>query len=251
MALAIELKDVTYQTNEEVVLEAMSFQIHEGEYVGIIGPNGGGKTTLLRLLLGLQQPTHGQIRLFTTPLAQFRDWPKIGYLSQRAAQVDLRFPISVEEVVQQGRYGRLGLFHQPSQDDQQKVEAAMKMADVSRLRHRLIEHLSGGERQRTLLARALAGDPAILVLDEPLTGVDVTAQQKFYEFLQTLNQELGLTIVFVSHDIEVLAGQATKLIGINHRLVFEGKPDDVFDQAVLEDLFGADKLHRHHAQHGH
>ncbi len=245
----VELDKVSYVVNGQPILTDVSCAIERGSYTGIIGPNGGGKTTLLRLMLGLNTVTHGSAKLFGQRIQKFHDWTRVGYLSQRAAQVDLRFPVTVEEVVRQGRIGRIGLFKRFRSADYTAVDHAMQLADVTHLRDRLLENLSGGERQRVLIARALAGEPEILFLDEPLAGVDLASQERFYQFLKELNTDLGLTVVFVSHDIHELAKQVTQIICVNRTIVAAGAPKKVLQQEVLDQLYGGDHMVHHEEHH--
>lgn len=237
---AIELENIHFSYNGDPVLKGISFAIKKGEYAGIIGPNGGGKTTLLRVILGLSKPDAGSVRLFGEPIASFRDWAKIGYLPQRAAHVDVRFPITVHEVVSQGRVAKAGLFKRLSSDDFAAIDKALLLSDISHLKKRLISDLSGGERQRVFIARALASSPEVLILDEPASGVDVISQGRFYRFLKDLNEEHGITIVFVSHDIDIIANEASRIICINRSLVCEGPTSLIFNKKrdVLESMYG-------------
>ncbi len=243
-ASLIELNDIVFMYGEEPVLQDISLTVHKGEYDGLIGPNGGGKTTLLRIILGLLKPASGEVKLFGQPLSEFKDWSKIGYLPQRMTQTDIRFPITVEEVVSQGRIAKAGLFHRHSDEDVAAVDRALKIGDVAHLKERVIADLSGGERQRVFIARALAGEPEILILDEPATGIDVAAQSRFYTFLKELNVKYGITILFVSHDIDILVHEASRLICLNNRLVCDGAAHLIFkeNKHVLEALYG-DSLH--------
>lgn len=236
----IELDDVSFTFNGEPAIEHVGFSITPGEYAGIIGPNGGGKTTLLRLILGLLKPSSGSVRLFGQETAGFKDWPRIGYLPQRAAHIDARFPITVEEVVSQGRVAKAGLLKRFSAADRSAIDEAIALNELEHLRRRLISDLSGGERQRVFIARALTSQPELLLLDEPAAGVDVGSQGRFYSFLRELNQQRGLTIVFVSHDVDIIAGEASQIICINRALVCAGDASVIFREKrqLLESLYG-------------
>lgn len=233
----IEVEDVSFSYNGNPVLEDISFTVEEGEYLGIIGPNGGGKTTLFKLILGLIKPQKGEVRIFGEPLSSFRKKHLIGYVPQRSIS-DYYFPATIEEVVKSGRTARLGLFRRPSKEDNQAMERVMEITDVAKLRGRLIGQVSGGERQRVFIARALASDPKILILDEPDVGVDVTAQEKFYSFLEDLNSTLGITILLISHDIDVVAHQAKSILCLNRRLVCHGSPRDFITEDYMQKLYG-------------
>lgn len=237
---ALELNDISFNHGDEPILKNVSFSIKKGGYAGIIGPNGGGKTTLLRIILGLLLPDSGSIKLFGHDVSTFRDWTKIGYLPQRAAHIDGRFPITVYEVVSQGRVAKAGLFKRLSVDDHEAINEALEISDVGHLKNRLISDLSGGERQRVFIARSLAAKPEVLILDEPAAGVDAGSQGKFYRFLQELNTKHGITIIFVSHDLDIIAHEASQLICINRSLVCEGPTKLIFNEkrAILESIYG-------------
>ncbi|GFP27164.1 metal ABC transporter ATP-binding protein [Candidatus Hakubella thermalkaliphila] len=234
----IELKDVNFSYNGEPVLVNISVAIEKGEYAGILGPNGGGKTTFVKVILGLLRPTSGHITLFGQDTNIFRDWSKIGYVPQRATQINIHFPITVEEVVGQGRIARRGMLRKFSQTDVGAINKALNISGIEHLKHRLIADLSGGERQRVFIARTLASEPELLILDEPAVGVDLPSQENFYQFLKDLNIRLGLTILFVSHDIDVLANQASCLICLNRGLVYHGTPREIFKEGQLEKVYG-------------
>ncbi|MHB8840425.1 MAG: metal ABC transporter ATP-binding protein [Candidatus Aquicultor sp.] len=236
----IELQDINFSYGNEPVLQGISLSVYRGDYDGIIGPNGGGKTTLLKVILGLIKPTSGRIKLFGQDIDDFKEWPKLGYLPQKMTQADGRFPITVQELVSQGRIAKAGLFRRLSEADVKSIDNALEMSEVSHLKNRLISDLSGGERQRVFIARALASEPEILILDEPATGIDVSSQSRFYRFLKELNAAHGMTILFVSHDIDILSHEASRLICINRRLVCDGAASLIFkeNRNLLENLYG-------------
>lgn len=233
----IEVKEVSFSYNGNPILQDISFDVQEGEYLGIIGPNGGGKTTLFKVILGLLKPQAGEVRIFGEPLESFKSRHLIGYVPQRSIS-DYYFPATVEEVVRSGRTARLGLFKRISKEDARAIERVMEVTDVGRLRDRLIGQISGGERQRVFIARALASEPKILILDEPDVGVDVTAQEKFYSFLEDLNSDPGITILLISHDIDVVAHQAKTILCLNRRLVCHGPPRDFITEDYMQKLYG-------------
>ncbi len=234
----VELKDISFSYGNEKVLQDISFNVHLGDYLGIIGPNGGGKTTLLKLLLGLLKPTSGEIRLFGQDIKNFRDWSKIGYVSQTVTQIDANFPMTVEGVVNMGLYAKRGLFSFPSQRDKQRVRQALQEVDMAGFSKRLIGDLSVGQKQRVFLARALAGNPELIILDEPTTAIDSDTQGHFYALLRKLNKELDLTLVLVSHDLDAIEKEATELACISKELVCHVEPKDFRNNKNLVDLYG-------------
>ena len=234
----IEVSNVSYSYNGQLVLNNISFSVNTGEYLGIIGPNGGGKTTLIKIILGLLKSDTGTVRIFGQDIKEFKERSLIGYVPQRISQIATQFPATVQEVVETGRTARIGLFKRYTKDDQHAIEKAMGVADVAHLRHRLIEDLSGGERQRVFIARALSAEPKILILDEPSVGVDLASQEQFYTFIQNLNQEFGLTIIFISHDIDVVAHEVKNLLCLNKNLVCHGLPKEFLKGEYMEKLYG-------------
>lgn len=241
-----EAKGVQYRVNGMSILKNINMLVTRGTYAAIIGPNGGGKTTLIRLLLGLENATSGEIRLFGKPLREFREWHRVGYVPQRVTQVDRQFPATVYEVVKMGRVARRGLFGRECPEDVEAVEHAMEKMAVSDLRDRLVGELSGGQRQRVMIARALASEPEVLILDEPNTGVDVQSQHRFYELLRKLNREEALTIVFITHDIGVIADDIQSLFFINQTMLNSDIPAAVLSCDMMSRLYGTDAHVVHH-----
>jgi len=235
---SIVVKNVSFSYGDTTVLKNISLTIHTGDYLGMIGPNGGGKTTLLKVMLGLLRPTAGEIFLFGTPLRNFRDWPMIGYVPQKATHIDPLFPVSVWEVVAMGRYGAKGLFNHLDKSDHVRIAQSLEYVSMQAFAHRLIGDLSLGQQQRVFIARALAAQPEIIILDEPTVGIDLATQEQFYALLKKLNQELGLTLVLVSHDIDVVTHEVTELACINQTLVYHGNPETFYTGDTLERLYG-------------
>ncbi len=234
----IELKHVQFGYNSNSVLEDVSFSVKANDYIGVIGPNGGGKTTLLHIILGLIKPVSGDVFVFGKKIDQLkRERARIGYVPQRLSQ--LEFPATVYEVVSSGRTALNGLLHSFSHVDREAVEQAMEVAKVLDCRDTLFNDLSGGQRQRVMIARALAGDPKILILDEPTTGVDVASQEKFYQFLAELNHARGLAIILVSHDIDIVANEVHTLLLLNKKVICFGPAKDLINKDYLDQLYGS------------
>ncbi|HZE86843.1 MAG TPA: metal ABC transporter ATP-binding protein [Methylomirabilota bacterium] len=245
----IELQDIYYSYNgQENVLENISFSLHKGDYLGIIGPNGGGKTTLLKIMLGLIKPTRGTVKLFGENIKAFKDWGRIGYVPQKASHFDNNFPATAEEVVAMGRYAKRGLFHFPTKRDREKVEQALEQVDMLSYKNNQVGELSGGQQQRIFIARALATEPEVIFLDEPTVGVDVQTQEQFYQLLKKLNRELDLTLVLVSHELDIVAKEATEVACINCKLVCYCTPKELLKHGSIEQMYGKDLryiLHNH------
>jgi zinc transport system ATP-binding protein len=232
----LRVQDVSFAYVSSPILERITFDLQAGDYVGIIGPNGGGKTTLLKIMLGLLRPDTGQVLLLGDAVRQSENRHRIGYVPQRAAAEDHLFPATVEEVVMSGRTAGRGFLSMRTKADAAAVKRAMKTSDVSHLAHRRVGTLSGGERQRVMIARALAGDPAVLMLDEPTAAVDAPSQEAFYVFLRKLHAQ-GLTIVIVSHDVDIITHEVDTVLCLNKHLVCHGPTAEVMKKTKI--------LHQH------
>lgn len=246
-----EVKNLNFNVGDLRILSNISLDILKGEYIGIIGPNGGGKTTLIRILLGLEKPTSGDIKIYGKRLKDFNRWDKIGFVPQRASLVDSNFPATVQEIVNMGRTSKIGLFSRMSEYDEQAVKDAMIKMDVLNLKDKMIGTLSGGQRQRVMCARALASKPEILILDEPNTGVDVVSQNRFYALLRALNKEENITIVFITHDIGVIADDIARLFTINQKATICNNPKQTLSCEDMSLLYGFDAhlIHNHKHEH--
>ncbi len=233
------------------IIENASIKIFRGDYVAFIGPNGGGKTTLVRMLLGLQKPTSGDIKLFGINQKSFKSWNKIGYVPQRVTQIDAMFPATVLEVVKMGRTSKRGFFGFESDDDRGTVNEAMAKMDVLDLKDKLIGTLSGGQRQRVMIARALASEPEVLILDEPNTGVDMASQNRFYTLLRGLNQNEKITIIFVTHDVGVIVDDIGRLFTVNQTIFTCNNPKEAISCDDMSKLYGIDAhlIYNHHHHH--
>jgi zinc transport system ATP-binding protein len=246
------VKNISFRVRGMDILSNISLEIFNGEYIAIIGPNGGGKTTLIRMLLGLEKPTSGEVRLFGKKLKDFKEWHKIGFVPQRASLVDENFPATVEDIVKMGRVAKRGIFSSFSKEDAQIVEDAMIKMDIADLKEKMVGTLSGGQRQRVMIARALASKPEILILDEPNTGVDMVSQKRFYKLLAKLNKEENITIVFITHDIGVIADDIGRLFTINQKATICNNPKETLSCEDMSALYGieAHLIHNHkHEEH--
>lgn len=218
----VEVRGVSFAYEQGPVLRDVSLDIHAGDYLGLVGPNGAGKTTLLKLILGLLEPTKGAIKIFGEEASRFRERFRLGYVPQRVLNFDTAFPVTVEEVVLMGRYAERGLGRSLTRNDYGVAQAALATVGLAEIGSRLVGTLSGGQTQRVFLARALVNEPEIVFFDEPTTGMDEASEEHFYDLLRKLNQERGLTVVLVSHDLERLKREAMHLACVNQTLVYFG-----------------------------
>lgn len=244
----VEVSGLSISFDGHKVLRDLTMNIHAGDYVGVIGPNGGGKTTFIKLMVGLLMPAAGTVRLFGQPIETFRDWYKIGYVAQKATNFDMAFPATVGDVVSMGRISRRGLFRSLGKKDVEIVDWAIEEVGLKNKKCALIGSLSGGQQQLAFIARALAQEPELIILDEPTAGVDVRSQEQFYGLLNRLNRKNGITLVLVSHDIDVVISEVTEVACINESLVYHGKPKEFTSGNYLKKLYGKDMkfiIHAH------
>ena len=216
----VKLENIWVNYNSAPVLEAVNLSIKSDDFLGIIGPNGGGKTTLLKVILGLVTPSQGKVTVLGKPAVKSRR--QIGYVPQTTVY-DHDFPINVWNVVLMGRYGTTGLLKRYSQKDKDAANKALVTMDITELKNRQVGKLSGGEQQRVLIARALASEPRLLLLDEPTASVDPAMQTEFYEILNQLKKQVS--IVLVSHDISAVSIYVNKIACLNRQLFYHGSKE--------------------------
>ena len=206
-ALAVELEDVSYTYAGSPAVHGVTLSIKRGDFTAIVGPNGSGKSTLVKVILGLVKPDNGSVRVFGTEIERFKDWHRIGYVPQVAAGIQAMFPITVGEVVAHGRYTGFSPFDFWRRGNGADVDGALQMVDMMDFKRRRIGELSTGQQQRALIARALIRKPDLLVMDEPIAGVDVQGGEEVYMLLRQL-RENGVTILIISHDVGAVMREA-------------------------------------------
>jgi zinc transport system ATP-binding protein len=231
----VELADVSFGYTSTPVIEDVSLTVRAGEYVAVVGPNGSGKSTLMQVALGLLHPDQGIARLFGEPAHTFDDGERIGYVSQRASAAK-EMPITVREVVKMGRFPHVG-FGRLSTADWAVVDRALETVGMSAFAGRRITELSGGQRQRAFIARALAGEADLLVLDEPTVGVDAESVDAFYDLLASLNAD-GITVLLIEHDLGAVTDHAERVVCLNREVYFDGPTDEFVDSDALARAFG-------------
>ncbi|HZO50215.1 MAG TPA: ABC transporter ATP-binding protein [Gaiellaceae bacterium] len=224
---ALELRGVSFAyVPGRPVLERVDLGVEQGEFVAIAGPNGGGKTTLLRLALGLERPDEGTVLLLGEPAESCSRRREVGYLAQRS-QLGGEAPATVREVVAAGRLARSGLLGPLRRRDRAVVDEAIARVGLTERARAPLRTLSGGMQQRAFIAKALASEPSLLVLDEPTTGVDADAQEALASLLDELNRELGATVLYVSHEFGAVEGHVRRLVLVRGGIVFDGAPQDL------------------------
>lgn len=226
----ISVKNLWAGYNHEPVLKNITLSVYHTDFVGLIGPNGGGKTTLLKVLLGLLPPTRGDVRILGKNVHEGRRY--VGYVPQ-SVEFDHAFPISVWEVARMGRLSSRGLFRRFTAEDEDRVASALRRVGMLDMRKRPLAELSGGQRQRVYVARALAGEPAILLLDEPTASVDPQARTSIYEILSELNDHM--TILLISHDMNAISSYVKTVGCLNGTLVYHR--EKLITQDMLETTY--------------
>lgn len=225
-SLLIELEDVNFSYEQTTVLKNIDLQVKEGEFWALIGPNGSGKSTLISIILGLLTPDLGSVKLFGSEVDRFQHRELIGYVSQKSNSFNSGFPATVLEVVRSGLTRKRGLFKSFSKKDEQKAIHALEIVGMAHLANQNIGELSGGQQQRIFIARALAGDPQLLVMDEPTVGIDQQNVKSFYSMLNKLNREHGIAILLVTHEIDLVTELATHVACLNRSIHFHGVQAD-------------------------
>ncbi len=232
-APSVAVENISVQYNGHKALDGITFELVRGERVAVVGPNGAGKSTLFKVLAGVLAPQTGRVRLYGGEPSQHIC---VGYVPQRS-QIDLTFPATVRDVVLMGRYGKIGLLRWPGRRDHRLVEECLQVVNMVHLAHRQIGELSGGQQQRVFVARALAQEAEIMLMDEPFTGLDVSSQEDIMHILDELTRR-HVTVLVATHDLNQAASCFTRVMVLNHRLVAFGPPDEVFTSDLLREAYG-------------
>ncbi len=239
---AIQVENLTVEFNGSLALDDVSFEAGPGTLVSVVGPNGSGKSTLMRALVGLVPPTSGSIRI--NGLSPMKARGQIAYVPQRE-HVNWRFPIAAYDVVMQGRTRSIGLFKLPGRTDREIVQQSLERVHMQDRASALVHELSGGQRQRVFVARGLAQEASIILLDEAMSGVDATSQETLFQVFGELRDE-GKTIAVATHDLAELADRYDTCLCLNCRMCGYGPVESTLTPAVLEQMYGASPSHIHH-----
>ena len=208
----LEVKDLSFSYPDKSILHRLSFDVDAGAFMCIVGTNGTGKSTLLKLILNQLSPLEGEIKLLGTNSEKYKDFASIAYVSQKATNINRDFPATVEEVVSLGLYSKKGLFKRNTKEDKKLIDSALERVGMLDYKHRQIGYLSGGQQQRVFIAKALISNPRIIFLDEPTTGIDIRAVDSICCLLGDLNKNSGITIVMVTHDISSIIYHSNKIL---------------------------------------
>jgi zinc transport system ATP-binding protein len=249
----VDIKQLNYRYEKDIVLEDINLSIPEGSFLAIVGPNGSGKSTLLKLILGLLKLQKGEIFLFGQEMNKFKDWQKIGYVSQKANSFNTGFPASVFEVVSSGLTKKIGMFKFFKKEHFYQVIEALKAVGMEKFSERSIGELSGGQQQRVFIARALVSEPKLLILDEPTVGVDAENVNTFYQMLGDLKNNHGITLLLVTHDIGTISDKVSHVACLNKHMHFHGETKEFEELRTdgISALYGHDvHLLAHSHDHG-
>lgn len=246
----IDVKGLSFSYHSALVLEDINFTTKQGDFTAIIGPNGGGKTTLTKLILGLQHAICGQVKLWGMAQSDFKDFASIGYLEQKTSPPVI-MPITAFEVVKLGLLSSKKYPRNFTDDDTGHILKTMQTADCLDFKDQLFNNLSGGQQQRILLARALINNPKLLILDEPSTALDSLTRRNFFELITRLNKENGTTILLITHDSAEVGKYVNKFLLIDKKIIFYGDKQAFCDSSAVADYMGPynqhiiDHLHTH------
>lgn len=234
---AVEIEGLTVKFNTNIILEDINLKILKEEIFSLVGPNGCGKTTLLKTIMGFIKPDKGVIKILGKSPAKIKNSGKIGYLPQ-IKHYAFNYPVNVFDVVAMSRYAKKKIFEKLTNYDKEKITESIDKVGMSDYRNHHFGSLSGGQKQRVLIARALSVEPEILLLDEPSTGLDVVAQDSFYSLLVRIRDQMKLSVILVSHDIGSVSLFVDKIACLKKRIHFHGKPDECIPSHALEEVFG-------------
>jgi zinc transport system ATP-binding protein len=227
----LRAEGVSFAYGRTPVLEGVDLSVHAGEFVALVGPNGSGKSTLLKVLLGSLEPSRGSVRLLGDPPARLSDRGRIGYVPQRPI-LDSEVPATVEEIVAAGRLARRGWWRPLRQPDREEVRHALESVGLGDLAGEPLNELSGGQQQRAFIARAFASQPDLLLLDEPIAGVDAESQRRFRDSITHLIAEHGAGVLLVSHELSAVAPELDRVVVLKRRVLFDGPPSELAASGV-------------------
>jgi zinc transport system ATP-binding protein len=238
----IKINNVSFgYEKEDILLRDINFTVSKGDYIGVIGPNGSAKSTLLKLILGILKPIKGEISLFGQSINGFKEWNRIGYVSQKANSFNQQFPVTVEEVIKMQLSAKYGLRGVKANQLNKKIEDVLDLVGMKEYGDRLIGNLSGGQQQRVFIARALVNKPELLLLDEPTVGIDSESESIFYNILEKLNKQ-GISVLIITHDVGPICDNASKIACIVDKNLHLHDTKDSLTKEHLKSIYGYNVL---------
>lgn len=235
----MKIDNLTFGYKEnEILLDNVSLRVKKGDYIGVIGPNGSAKSTLFKLILGFLKPISGKVLIFDKNVSEFKEWHKIGYVSQKSNTFNSKFPITVDEVIKMQIYSNTPIFKRNRKEIDQKVKEVLDEVGMFNYSTRLIGNLSGGQQQRVFIARSLVNNPELILMDEPTVGIDAESQQAFYDTLNKLNHDKKISIIIITHDIGPICEHASKIICIENKKLHVHDTKDTLTREHLKAIYG-------------
>ncbi|HHV26272.1 metal ABC transporter ATP-binding protein [Anaerosalibacter bizertensis] len=236
----VEFENISFSYGKNEVLDNINFYIEKGDFIGIIGPNGSAKSTLMKVMIGILKPDKGRVRLFNEDIKDFKDFTKVGYISQNVRDINPRFPATVEEIVESNLYSQLGFLKISNKNIKEKTYEVLRIVGMEEYKDTLIGKLSGGQKQRVFIARSLINNPEILFMDEPLVGIDIGSQKKLYSLMDKLNKDYNITLAMVSHDIGTIKNRANKIFILGNKKLYVHDSDKIKSEDLLKEIYNDD-----------
>jgi len=247
--IVLEINNVNFSYGDEKVVDNISLAFDKGDFAAFVGPNGSGKSTLIKMITGNLKPDQGEIKIFDQLVNRVKDWTKIGYISQQVRDFNQSFPATVREIIASNLYGKMGIIKVMTSSLESEILQALKLVDMESFIDRKIGNLSGGQQQRVFIARMMVNNPDLILLDEPLVGVDIKAQDDFYQIIGDINHNLGKTVIMVSHDVNLISKEANKIVCFDEGKAFPHQSNDFDYDHYIEGL--RDTSIRIIPEHGH
>ncbi len=245
----IKINNLSYAYESKKVFSEVNLTINSGDFAALIGPNGSGKSTFIKLLLGILPCQQGEINLLGDSINKFKAWDKVGYIPQDIREFNHSFPATVKEIIAANLYQEMGFIKILTTSLEKKIDKALEKVNMLEYKSELIGQLSGGQQQRVFIARTLVTEPEIIFLDEPLAGVDASAEESFYNLLAKLNNKFGITIIMISHNVNVVSNKANKIICFGDEKIYSHQAEN-FDYSRYIKEIKNDKAiilpHSHH-----
>ncbi|ADQ13753.1 metal ABC transporter ATP-binding protein [Halanaerobium hydrogeniformans] len=245
----LEINNVSFSYEQEEVIKDITLSFAKSDFAAFVGPNGSGKSTLIKMITGNLKPDQGDIKIFGKSITNYSDWSRIGYISQQVRDFNQSFPATVREIIASNLYNKMGFIKIMNSELETKINKALKLVDMENYLNRKIGNLSGGQQQRVFIARMMVNDPDLILLDEPLVGVDIRAQDDFYQIIGEINDNLEKTVIMVSHDVNLISKQANKVICFDNGEAYSHDSSDFSYQNYIEGL--RDTSIRIIPEHGH
>lgn len=236
MGRVVEVKNLSFKYKEELVLNKISLSVDKGDFLAFVGPNGSGKSTVMKLIIGDLKPDSGEVLLFGKNISAFKDWSRIAYMSQGVRGFNQSFPATVKEVVAANLYNEMGFLKILNRKLEKKVYTVLEMVDMYEYRNRKIGNLSGGQQQRVFIARTLVTEPELILLDEPMVGIDKASQDEFLKLINRLNRTANITVIMISHDIHMISGQVNKIVSFSNQSIFQHNTNKFDYNLYLENI---------------